>query len=122
MKGHSIRILALTLMIFGFYDGLPQAVRRYVPRNPVVCYYNTGSRHDHVAESHAFKALRNGAAGRRKSAAIEVEYINFPEDELAKAAFQYAINIWETELMSPVPIRIRAEWADLEAGVLVSLL
>src|SRR5690606_7302327 len=36
----------------------------------------------------------------------------------AKEAFEYAVAIWENELSSSVPVRIRAEWRPLSAGVL----
>jgi hypothetical protein len=55
---------------------------------------------------------------RVRTAIIDVEYVNFPADNLAKDAFQYAIAIWESELVSSVPIHIRAEWKPLGSGVL----
>jgi len=38
----------------------------------------------------------------------------------AMAAFEYALDIWATQIVSPVPIKIYAEFADLGAGVLAS--
>lgn len=119
MKGYSILILALALILFSPRNGLCQMLR-CVPDKPVVCYYNHENRPDRVGVTDKFKSLRTSAGGRAKSAVIEVVYVNFPEDNLAKQAFQYAIDIWESELSSPVPIHIRAEWADLESGVLAT--
>jgi hypothetical protein len=42
-------------------------------------------------------------------AVIHVTYIG-EWDPNAKAAFEYAKRIWETQISSPVPIEIRAEW------------
>ena len=42
-------------------------------------------------------------------AVIHVTYLK-DWDPQAKAAFEYAKHIWETQISSPVPIEIRAEW------------
>src|SRR5687768_9754862 len=88
------------------------------PDKPVVCYYSTENRPDHVPVSDRFQQLRQKATGRTKTAVFEVEYVNFPLDNLAKNAFQYAIEIWESELTSSIPIKVRAEWTELNSGVL----
>ncbi|NMM48520.1 Ig-like domain-containing protein [Marinigracilibium pacificum] len=38
----------------------------------------------------------------------------------AKAAFQYALDIWSTQIVSSVPIKVYADFADLGPGVLAS--
>ena len=38
----------------------------------------------------------------------------------AKTAFQYAVDIWETLIISEIPIKIQANWAVLDQGVLGS--
>jgi len=38
----------------------------------------------------------------------------------ARAAFEYALDIWATQIVSPVPIKIFAEFANLGPGVLAS--
>jgi len=40
----------------------------------------------------------------------------WPND--AKTAFNYALDIWRHLINSSIPIRIKAEWASLEAGIL----
>ena len=95
-----------------------QNILKIKPREPIICYQSFENNHVHVGVSEKFKAFRRGAAGRVKTATIEVEYINFPADNLARNAFEYAVNIWEAELISTVPIRIRAEWRSLASGVL----
>lgn len=119
MRGFLLLSLALTLSLCVVETGHAQRMLRFEPKEPVVCYYHLENRADHVPVSDNFARLRaRGAAGRKKTALFEVEYINFPADNKAKNAFQYAVEIWESELDSSVPIRIRAEWSALDAGVL----
>ncbi|MFD1817455.1 Por secretion system C-terminal sorting domain-containing protein [Pseudarcicella hirudinis] len=47
-----------------------------------------------------------------------VEYIDFPQE--AKAAFQRAVDIWQSVIISDVPIKIRANWTILGDGILGS--
>jgi hypothetical protein len=82
---------------------------------PIICYQKNGVEAYHVGTPDSF---RKNASGRTKTANIVVEYINFPADNQAKNAFQFAVDIWETQLTSTVPIRIRAQWGPLDAGVL----
>lgn len=53
-----------------------------------------------------------------QSATIIVTYNGFSAE--AQAAFQYAVDIWETQISSPVPIRVNATWTNLGPGVLGS--
>lgn len=108
----SIAVLA------GVIPGMSQEILTIKPKKPIVCYQSFENRHDHVGVSERFEQLRQRATARTKSATIEVEYINFPADNQAKAAFQFAVDIWETELISAVPIRIQADWRQLSSGVL----
>jgi hypothetical protein len=118
MKGFVMLTLGLVLTIYHVQTGLAQGMITFKPDKPVICYYSNENRPDHVEVSDHFKKWRQNATGRTKTAVFEVEYINFPPDNLAKTAFQYAIKIWESELTSTTPIRIRAEWMSLENGVL----
>lgn len=54
---------------------------------------------------------------RVKTATINVNYIG-SWDSQAQTAFQYAVDIWETLVNSPVTIEIEAEWASLGSGIL----
>lgn len=111
--------LTLIVTLSEVEPGWAQEILRITPQKPVVCYYSTENRPDHVGVSDRFEQLRKrGSAARAKTALFEVEYVNFPLDNKAKSAFQYAIEIWESELTSSIPIRIRAEWSALDAGVL----
>ena len=53
---------------------------------------------------------------RAQAATITVQYEGFPPE--AQASFQHAVNIWQTLLDAPVPIRIRATWTPLDRGIL----
>jgi hypothetical protein len=94
------------------------AVRRLKPKSPIVCYKSFVDNPVYFPPPEKFMQMRENAAGRIKTATIEVDYIGFPADNLAKNAFQFAVDIWETELKSSVPIRIRAQWGELGTGVL----
>lgn len=108
----------LAVSLFRPATTFSQNILKIKPRQPIICYQSFENNHVHVGVSEKFKAFRQGAAGRIKTATIEVEYVNFPPDNLAKNSFEYAVNIWEAELISTVPIRIRAEWRSLASGVL----
>ncbi|MGL5807084.1 MAG: hypothetical protein ACRC11_16860 [Xenococcaceae cyanobacterium] len=56
------------------------------------------------------------------TAKINVTYKGFDANPQARAAFQYAVDIWETLIVSPmtVPIEIDAEWKKLAATTLGS--
>ncbi len=52
------------------------------------------------------------------TATLNVTYNGFPAE--ARAAFQFAADIWETHIKSSVPIDIEATWRALDEGVLGS--
>jgi hypothetical protein len=88
------------------------------PKSPIVCYQAGKANPDHVPAPESFQKWKTGRSARMKTANFEVEYVGFPADNLAKNAFQFAIDIWETQLISPVTIHVRAQWSALDAGVL----
>ncbi|MEX2231899.1 MAG: T9SS type A sorting domain-containing protein [Cyclobacteriaceae bacterium] len=118
MRAFVLSAIGLILTVCTVQWGKAQQMLTIKPDKPVVCYYSTENRPDHVPVSDRFKQLYQRATGRTKTAVFEVEYINFPPDNLAKTAFQYALDIWESELTSSIPIRVRAEWTELSLGVL----
>lgn len=85
--------------------------------------------HQRVAEPHVLMAddydaftrvLPVQTAGKtaRTSANIVVTYDGFTNE--AQAAFQYAVDLWEQHIESPVTIRILAQWRELDENVLGS--
>jgi hypothetical protein len=60
---------------------------------------------------------------RVQTATISVTYVGFdqnPQAQAAQAAFQYAVDIWETLITSSVPIHVTATWTPLGDGILGS--
>lgn len=57
-------------------------------------------------------------SGLVKPATILVDYIDFPDEP--RLAFQYAVDIWQNLISSPVPIHVKASWVSLNEGVLGS--
>ncbi len=55
---------------------------------------------------------------RAQSATISVTYSGFTPE--AQAAFQLAVDIWETQITSSVPIKVTAQWSALGDGILGS--
>src|SRR5688500_8420942 len=96
-------IVLVILIVCGFQSGTAQRMVSFKPQHPVVCYQSFENRHDHIGVSDKFRKWRQNSSARVKTANFEVQYVNFPADNLAKTAFQYAVEIWEAELMSPVP-------------------
>jgi len=105
------------------------AIRQTVPGGeivtlpPIICYYtNTPTTAKPIGPPEFFlRQRRDGSKLRTEAnrADIVVTYSgNFPDS--AKTAFEYAVGIWEAWLISPVPIRISARWANLGSGTLGS--
>jgi hypothetical protein len=88
------------------------------PRKPVVCYQATKDNADRIDAPASFRQWNSRRSAQLKTATFEVEYVGFPADNLAKNAFQKAVDIWQTQLASPITIHVRAQWAQLDAGVL----
>lgn len=88
------------------------------PKKPIVCYSAIGDANTYVAPPASYLAWRKNQSARTKTATIIVTYDGFSPE--AKAAFQAAVNIWETLIVSTVPIRITAFWRGLSSGVLGS--
>lgn len=66
-----------------------------------------------IAPPQAFNQLKSA---KTPQSSIKVNYHNFPEE--AKHAFQYAVSIWESLLISSVPINVDAYWENLGGNVL----
>ena len=56
--------------------------------------------------------------GSEKKSEINVTYSQFPQE--AKAAFEYAIGIWETLVESEIPINVQANWRSQGGNTLGS--
>ncbi|MFN8540987.1 MAG: hypothetical protein U0232_26340, partial [Thermomicrobiales bacterium] len=67
-------------------------------------------------EVQTFIAAPQSTYLRAQTAQISVEYQGFTPE--AQAAFEYAVQIWESLLNAPFPIRIQAVWEQLPTGAL----
>lgn len=64
----------------------------------------------------AFLRARGNSTARvaaPQTSTFVVTYNGFPEN--AKVAFQLAVDIWQSIIVSPIPIRVRANWTSLGA-------
>lgn len=111
-------LLTIGLFAAGLVPLSAQRLMSFRPSNPVVCFQGSQYRPDHIPPSEKFQQRRTLVTGRAKTATFQVEFVNFPSDGQAKNAVQHAIDIWESELISAVPIRVVAEWRPLSSGVL----
>ncbi len=116
-----MRVFLLPILITFFIGLQPVSAQDwYKPEqtkgNTVICYSIDQDQHTFIAPSK--EILRQMAARGQNTASIEVVYVGFPQ--AAQDAFQFAVDIWESILLSPVNIRIRAEWAMLDQGTLGS--
>lgn len=106
--------LVLILFLMPFVKGYGQELwkKKMIKLLPDVCYASRESHKSFVPPPLKLKA------GSTKGAVILVEYVNFPDD--AKAAFQYAVDVWKDLIYSPIPIHIKATWEKLASDVLGS--
>jgi hypothetical protein len=113
-----LRFAGMSVLLMSIISsGYGQRMMGIVPKKPIICYADPVNRNTSFGPPEEF--LKKMAAGKRtKTSTIIVEYVGF--DTQAKNAFQFAVDIWESLIESPVPIRIRAFWQPLEAGTLGS--
>jgi hypothetical protein len=95
--------------------GLAQRLMGIKMTTPTVCYAHNEENPCFIPPPEEFNRLIAGA--RTKNSNIEVNY-NPGFSPEAQAAFQYAIDIWESLIVSSVPIKIDAYWTPLASTVL----
>jgi hypothetical protein len=110
--------LAFALFIVTVYTGFGQSAwKKDGIKIPYpICYSSNESHPVHIGPPMAYYNKLKSAS--IKSSHIDVTYVGFPAD--AQKAFQFAVNIWESLIYSPVPIKIQASWVSLSKGVLGS--
>lgn len=114
---YSLR-LAVIICLFSTVAAA-QKVMWMKPKSPIVCYGKAQPGHSHVPmPEQAAKLLASGRAAEIKSSNFVVTYIGFTPE--ARAAFQKAVDIWESLLSSPIDIHVTAEWKPLGSNVLGS--
>ncbi|MEZ0543014.1 T9SS type A sorting domain-containing protein [Fibrella arboris] len=88
---------------------------RIVKSDSIICYASKENVFSRIGPPAGFNDSR---ARRAATSNFIVTYIGYPDS--ARAAFQRAVDIWSTLIISPVPIRITARWQPLGTGVLGS--
>jgi len=105
-------VLILFLMSVEVSFGQKLGRKEAIKFPPSVCYASPETHKSFV------KPPLNLKAGSALNSTIIVDFVGFPEE--AKAAFQYAADIWQGFIYSPVPIHIQATWESLDSDVLGS--
>jgi hypothetical protein len=113
-------LLLLAVGTLGSQPGIAQTINPRMemrPGRPIICPSRPETMDTWVAPPAAFlkqAGQRNTATG----AVINVSYSGFSSQ--AQAAFQYAVDIWKTQVSSSVPIQINANWSALGTNILGS--
>jgi len=110
MKQYLVLILFLMIGAVSFGKGLWRKEAIKLP--PSVCYASPEIHKSFVRPPVKLKA------GSLKKSNIIVDFVGFPDS--AKVAFQYAVDIWENLIYSPIPIHIQATWESLDSDILGS--
>jgi hypothetical protein len=108
-----ILLIAVTTTSFGqIVDNLKlneQKSYKYAPNKKIVCEAGTGD----MPRIPVPEAIKERIRARVKTATFEITYnTGFPAE--AKAAFEFATDIWGAVFSSEVPIRVNAEYKLLE--------
>lgn len=88
--------------------------------NEVICELRAGEYASPGFVPPPREALSSDNQRGAKCANIQVDYIGFAGNPDAMAAFQYAVDVWESLIVSPVTITVEANFVGLGPGVLGS--
>jgi Secretion system C-terminal sorting domain len=92
---------------------------RMVPGEMPVCIFSKENMFTRVGAPDGFGQANqnpNARIAAPQTATFVVTYNGFTAE--AQKAFQYALDIWSTQISSPVPIRVKASWYALPPGTL----
>ena len=96
-------------------------IPKKVSFEPIVCPAHNHDMHTHVPAKKELYLNRDQQIVNNQTAIFEVTFgPGAQANPDAQAAFQFAIDIWASELVSTVPIKVFAEFANLGPGVLAS--
>lgn len=109
-------VIVLFLISVATSFGQDQWKKRGIKLPPPACYASREVHRSFIGSPALNKELLK--SGSLKKATIEVTYVGFSVEE--QKAFQYAVDIWENLIYSPVPIRVKAVWKSLDKEVLGS--
>lgn len=95
----------------------PGVLAKLAPEQEQICTFEPTYRD--VFYYKGAEEFRNKGSIRAKTATFQVNYVgNWPQQ--AREAFEYAISIWEFHISSNIPIRIEANWTELQGSTLGS--
>lgn len=112
--GIGLSLITLTIGAWA-QVGVPQQLM-IKPKGQIVCFASGVERPIYLPAPKA-PGLPNA---RAQTADFRVDYIGFPSDGVAQAAFQRAVDIWAGIIQSPIRINIRAAWVPQGASTLGS--
>ena len=121
LKNYRFFTLALLFMFSGIQLVQSQKMEK-LPGPIVVCPANYEDQFSRMAMTQ-MATQKSAFSIQKKSATAELLVTFGPQAQSnpeVVAAFQFALDIWSEEIISSVPIRIFAEFADLGQGVLAS--
>jgi hypothetical protein len=109
------KILFLFVMMLGIQAASGQSLWQKTGHNSScpVCYGSGVTEKSFIPPPHG---LPDSLKSAEKKSEFIVDYSLFPSR--AKKAFDYAINIWESLIESPVPIYVEASWRPLSQNAL----
>ena len=103
----------------GGYAQFARRLHTVLPVPKTICYKIDRDEFTRILPPEAFlKGHRNPRARLAPTSQFIVTYSGFSPE--AQTAFQYAVDIWSNIIVSPVPIRIQANWSQQDRGVLGS--
>lgn len=110
--------IALIFLIPCVASGQPKNNRllRTKKVDATICFMKQGDAHTLVPAPEIYHRIKSSNGRVKATANIEVEYQGFSPE--AKAAFESAVEIWESLLASDVTIHVLARWAPLGTNVL----
>lgn len=114
MRGRLLLILFIMSVFAGFGQNSwkKEGIKLPLP----ICYGSNQSHPSYIGPPREYYERLKSATTQKAS--IEVTYVGFSNE--AQQAFQYAVDIWNNMIYSPVPIRMQANWSSLATGVLGS--
>ncbi|HMJ69674.1 MAG TPA: T9SS type A sorting domain-containing protein [Cyclobacteriaceae bacterium] len=121
MRTIAVVLIALVISMMATAQKKESGMVMMKPPKGTVCYASRNSEFTNIGPPaeyiRAMKARASGAS-RTNATNIIVTYEGFTSE--AKAAFQEAVDIWETIIQTPVTIRVHAQWKVLGENVLGS--
>ena len=115
VKNSIIFLIFIVLLNAGYVSGQNDWKKIKMHINQTVCFASDSIEKSYIPPPKEFFMK----SGQNKSDFI-VTYSLFPSDGKAKAAFEYAVSIWEQIIESDIPIHIDANWRTMSDNILGS--